>query len=173
MTHCEFSVRSARDEMRHIIGSSEPEMSSLGLTKIRTGDARRRIRTTWNSCANGAKRKQRGGVAKIMAMPGTTTAVADLCLFLLVACDDGGPGFVNASVRTITSARQVVVRLRSKCTTDMLRSKRTTQSRKENKQEDGYEHMREDKQELENRGGKQKMQRGYAGLFSKTTRTKD
>ena len=172
MTHCEVSVRSARDEMRHIIGSSKPEMSSLGLTKIRTGDARR-IRTTWNSCANGAKRKQRGGVAKIMAMPGTTTAVADLCLFLLVACDDGGLGFVNASVRTITSARQVGVRLRSKCTTDMLRSKRTTQSRKENKQEDGYEHMREDKQELENRGGKQKMQRGYAGLFSKTTRTKD
>ena len=24
MTHCDFSVRSARDEMRHIIGSSEP-----------------------------------------------------------------------------------------------------------------------------------------------------
>ena len=26
MSHCEFSVRSARDEMRHIIGSSEPDV---------------------------------------------------------------------------------------------------------------------------------------------------
>ena len=26
MTHCDFSVRSARDEMRHIIGSSEPRV---------------------------------------------------------------------------------------------------------------------------------------------------
>ena len=33
----------------------------------------------------------------------------------LAACDDGGPGFVNASVRTITNARQVGVRLQSKC----------------------------------------------------------
>ena len=27
MTHCDFSVRSARDEMRHIIGSSEPDVN--------------------------------------------------------------------------------------------------------------------------------------------------
>ena len=26
MTHCDFSARSARDEMRHIIGSSEPDV---------------------------------------------------------------------------------------------------------------------------------------------------
>ena len=26
MTHCDFSVKSARDEMRHIIGSSEPDV---------------------------------------------------------------------------------------------------------------------------------------------------
>ena len=26
MTHCDFSVRSALDEMRHIIGSSEPDV---------------------------------------------------------------------------------------------------------------------------------------------------
>ena len=43
-------------------------------------------------------------VEKIMAMPGTR---ADLCMFGLAACDDGGPGFVNASVRMITNARQV------------------------------------------------------------------
>ena len=39
-----------------------------------------------------------------MAMSGTR---ADLCMFGLAACDDGGPGFVNASVRMITNARQV------------------------------------------------------------------
>ena len=46
-------------------------------------------------------------VAKIMSMPGTRTAVADLCMFGLVVCDDGGAGFVNASVRTIANARQI------------------------------------------------------------------
>ena len=36
-------------------------------------------------------------------------------MFGLAACDDGGPGFVNASVRTVTNSRQVGVRLQSKC----------------------------------------------------------
>ena len=49
-------------------------------------------------------------MAKIMAMPGTRAAAADLCMFGLAACDEGGPGLVNASVRTITNARQVRVR---------------------------------------------------------------
>ena len=35
MTHCDFSGRPARDEMRHIIGSSEPDV--IGLTGIGTG----------------------------------------------------------------------------------------------------------------------------------------
>ena len=34
-------------------------------------------------------------VATIMSMPGTRTVVADLCMFGLAACDDGGPGFVK------------------------------------------------------------------------------
>ena len=55
-------------------------------------------------------------MVKIMAMPGTRAAVVDLCMFGLAACDDGGPGFVNASVRTATNARQVGVRLQCKCT---------------------------------------------------------
>ena len=54
-------------------------------------------------------------IVKVMAMPETRAAVADLCMFGLAACDDGGPGFVNASVRMITNARQVGVRLQSKC----------------------------------------------------------
>ena len=49
-------------------------------------------------------------------MPGIRTSVADLCMFGLAACDEGGLGFVSASVRTITNARRVGVRLRSKCT---------------------------------------------------------
>ena len=48
-------------------------------------------------------------------MLGTRTAVADLCMFGLAACDEGGPVVVNASVRTITNARRVGVRLQSKC----------------------------------------------------------
>ena len=54
-------------------------------------------------------------MVKVMAMPGTRAAVADLCMFGLAACVDGGPGFVNASVRMITNARRVGVRLQSTC----------------------------------------------------------
>ena len=50
-------------------------------------------------------------VVKIMAMLVTRAAIADLCMFALAACDDGGPGFVNASVRTMTNARQVGVQM--------------------------------------------------------------
>ena len=42
-----------------------------------------------------------------MAMPGIRTAVAEMCMFGLAACDEGRPRFVNASVRTITNARRV------------------------------------------------------------------
>ena len=44
MTHCDFSGRPARDEMRHIIGSSEPDV--IGLTGIGTGSAARRTGIT-------------------------------------------------------------------------------------------------------------------------------
>ena len=36
-------------------------------------------------------------------------------MFGLAACDEGGPGFVNVSVRTITNARRVGLRLQSMC----------------------------------------------------------
>ena len=55
-------------------------------------------------------------MAKIIAMPGTRTTVADLCTFGLAACDEGGTGFVNATVRTVTNARQVAMLMRSKYT---------------------------------------------------------
>ena len=44
-------------------------------------------------------------MVKIMAMPATKAAGAELCMFELAACDDGGPGFVHASVRMMTNAR--------------------------------------------------------------------
>ena len=53
---------------------------------------------------------------KVMAMPGTRAAIAHLCMFGLAACDDGGAGFVNASVRTMTSWGAVAKQMhRSAC----------------------------------------------------------
>ena len=37
-------------------------------------------------------------------------------MFGFAACCQGRPGFVNASVRTVTNARQVGMRMQSKCT---------------------------------------------------------
>ena len=55
-------------------------------------------------------------VTKIMAMPGTRTTVADLCMFGLAACDEGEPGFVNERIPTVTTARQVEMRLQRQYT---------------------------------------------------------
>ena len=57
-TKCDFSVTSARDEMRHIIEAMNP-MSSLGLRRIRTEDAGVKTKITWNFCANCTKCKRR------------------------------------------------------------------------------------------------------------------
>ena len=98
-------------------------------------------------------------IVKIMAMPGTRAAVADLCMFGLAACDDGGPGFVNASVQTITNARQVGVRLQSKCNSthrharvdaeDVIGEQTGTWVREAARAID--EQLKKDKQELEMR----------------------
>ena len=45
-------------------------------------------------------------VLKILAIAGTRAAIPDLCMFGVAACDEGGQGFVNASVRTITNANR-------------------------------------------------------------------
>ena len=54
MTNCDFSERRVRDEMRHIIGSSEPDVI-IGSKE----DVRRRTRTISNFCVNCTKRKRR------------------------------------------------------------------------------------------------------------------
>ena len=131
---CRSSARSARDEMRHIVGSSESNVI-IGSDKASEQEMQREgQRSHGIACASCMKAQTARGryfvheptsevnsrmqcVAMIMAMPGTTTTVADLCMFGLAACDEGGPGFVYAScTRTITNARQVGVLLRSKCT---------------------------------------------------------
>ena len=130
MTNCDFSERGARDEMRHIIGSSEPDVI-IGSDKDRNRGCKKKDkdhieflcelyeaqaaqgRYFVHELTSGAGSKMKC-VVKIMAMLGTRAAAADLCMFG-AACDDGGPGFVNASVRTMTNARQVGVRLQSKC----------------------------------------------------------
>ena len=122
-------------------------------------------------------------VAKIMAMPGTRTAVADLCMFGLVACDDGGPGFVNASVRTITNARQVGVRLRSKCagthrhvqvkTNNAIEKVERTRTWKRQVAQALEEQSREDKQELKVREQRRKAgAKGIRGIVHENDRNK-
>ena len=126
MTNCDFSERRARDEMRHIIGSSEPDVI-IGSDKDRNRGCKMKDKDHIEFLCELCEAQAAQGrcfvheltseassrmhcMGKIMAMPGTRAA-----MFGLAACDDGGPGFVNASVRLITNARQVGVRLQSKC----------------------------------------------------------
>ena len=97
MMHSDFSVRSARDEVRHIIGSSKPHVI-VGSQKDQTGDARRRTNITWKFMCELYEAQVASGryfvheltsevnsrmrcVTRIMAMLGTRTILADLCMF--------------------------------------------------------------------------------------------
>ena len=131
-TTCDFSERLARERMRHIIGSSESDVI-IGSDKDRNKGCMKKDKDHFeflfelheaqaaygryfvHELTSEASSRMKW-VGKIMAMPGTRTAVADLCMFGLAACDNGRPGFVNSSVRTITNARQVGVRLDSEDT---------------------------------------------------------
>ena len=104
-------------------------------------------------------------VAKVMAMPGITP-VADLCMFGLAACDEGGPGFVNV-VRTITNARRVGVRFQSKCSSTHRHSQVNADNTIEKGKRTGSwvrqvaqameEDLKEDRQELETREQQRKV----------------
>ena len=134
MTHCDFSAKTARDEMRHIIGGSEPEVIIVS-DKDQNRGCKKRDKDHLEFLCELYEAKLACGryyvheltsevnsrmlcVMKIMAMPGTRTAVADLCMFGLAACDKGGPGFVNVSVRTTTNARRVGARLHARINTN-------------------------------------------------------
>ena len=117
--------------MRHIIGSSEPDVI-VGSGKDQNRECRKKDKDHIECLCElyegqvarilyfvheltSEVNSRMPCVAKVMAMLGIRTAVADLCVFGLAACDEGGPWFVNVSVRTITNARRVGVWLQSKC----------------------------------------------------------
>ena len=103
----------------------------------------------------------------------------------LGSCDEGGPGFVNASVRTVTNARQVGMRMQSKCTGTYRHVRVGANNTSENMEQTGTwvlqvartkeDQLREDQQELKAREQKRnaKDARGYSGLFTKITRTRE
>ena len=57
-THCDFSPRAARDEMRHIIASSEPDVI-IGSDKDRNRGCRKKDKDHKNFCANRIRRRLR------------------------------------------------------------------------------------------------------------------
>ena len=113
--------------MRRIVGNIEPDVI-IGSDKDQnrgcmTSNSLRNLYEAQASCGRCFVHEQTSEVysrlrcvTKIMAVPGTRTKVADLYMFGLAACDEGGPGFVNASVRTVTNARQVGMWMQRKCT---------------------------------------------------------
>ena len=78
------------------------------------------------------------------------------------ACDEGGPGFVNASVRTITNARRVGVRLQSKCASahqhEQPEKRERTGTRVRQVAQAIEEQLKEDLQELKTRERKRKVE---------------
>ena len=97
VTCCDLSVRSAHEEMRHIIGSSEPDVI-IGFDKDQNRGCREKDKGHMEFlCELGEAQVVRGRyfvheltsevnsrmrcMAKVMAMPGIRTAVADLCMF--------------------------------------------------------------------------------------------
>ena len=131
MTHCDFSGRLSRDELRHITSCTEPDVI-IRSDKDRNRECRKKdkdhieflceLYEAHTGCARSFVHELTSEVnsrmkcvAKIMALPKTRAAVADLCMLGLAACDEKGPRFVNVIVRTVTNARRVGVRLQSKC----------------------------------------------------------
>ena len=179
--------------MRHIVGINEPDVIigvrqrseqgmqeegqvPHGIPKLYEAQAARG-RYFVHELTSEVNSRMRS-VAKMMAMPGTRTAVADLCMFGLAGCDEGGPGFVNARERTITNAREVVVRLRSKCTVAHRHAGTNANNTIEKGEQTGtwvrqdaramQEQLREDPRKTR----EQKSEAEDAGLFTKITRPK-
>ena len=81
MTNCGFGGRRARDEMRHIIGSSKLDVI-IGSEKDRNRRCKKKDNYHIEFLCE---------LYEAQAAQGRTrAAVADLCMFGLAACDDGG-----------------------------------------------------------------------------------
>ena len=98
-------------------------------------------------------------------MPGTRTTVADLCQFGMAACDEGRPGFVNASVRTVTNARQVGMRMQSECTGTHRHAHVDASNTSENMEQTGSS-AHQVARAMEEQFRENQQQRGYEGLFT-------
>ena len=173
ITHCDFSVRSARDDMRHITGGSGPDHIT-GSDKDQNRGCKRRdtdhitllcqlyeVQSGVQSLLRAMSRQSEVHLRKrcvTRIMPGTRTKVADLCIFL-AAYDERGPGFVNMSVRTVTNARQFGMQVQKKCTGTHRHARVGASNSSEKKQQPETWHiklpeqwmeeqLREDKQEL-------------------------
>ena len=89
-------------------------------------------------------------------------------MFGLAACDRGGPGFVNASVRAISNARRVGLRLQSKYRSMHRHVQVNADNTIETRERTGSwvrpvarameEQLKEDHQELETRDQKRKTE---------------
>ena len=120
MTICDLSVRTARNEVKHISGSSKPSVI-IGSDKDRNKGCRREAKDHMEFLCELDEAQAKCGRYSVHEQPSEVnsrmrTLVADLCMFGLVACDEGGPGFVNTSVRTVNNARNVGMRMQRTCT---------------------------------------------------------
>ena len=167
-------------------------MSSLDLTEIRTGDARRRAKGTRNSCLSCTKRKRRAVAASCMSWRkkfenevrdeghghawNVKNGSGAVCVWF-GWLHDGGPGFVSTSVRTVTNARQVGMRMQTKCTGTHRHARVDANNTSEKLELTGtmvHQVARAMEEQLSgNKRRKQWMQRRCAGLFMKATKTKE
>ena len=111
MTHCDFSARRARDEMRHIIGSSEPDVI-IGCDKDQNRRCRKRVKDHMEFLCELCEAHVAGGRYFVHELMREQLWRISACLGF-GSYGEGGPGFLNASVRTVTNARQVGVRMQS------------------------------------------------------------
>ena len=119
MTHYDFSVRSARDEMRRVVGRSAPDVI-IGSAKDQNGACKKKnkdhveFQSEWYEVQMA---RGRYIVSELTSEANTRMnwIAADLCVFGLTGCDDGGAGFVNVGSRAVTNARQVGMRMQRKC----------------------------------------------------------
>ena len=110
MTHCDFSVRPVRDEMRHIIGSSEPDVTTRSDKDQNRGCKNRdkdhmkylcelygaqaacgryfvhELTSEVNTSMTSDVNTRMKCVPRIVAMPGTTTIVAGRSVQVWISC---------------------------------------------------------------------------------------
>ena len=169
MRHCDFSAKSARDGMRHIIGSSEPDVI-IGSDR----DQNRRCRKKDKDHKEFLCEPYEAQVARGRYFVHELTSEVNSRMRCVAK--------VMAMPRTITNARRVGVRLQSTCASAPTRSGQRRQHNREGgtKRIMGSPSCSSNGGKIErgswrrvNRKGRWKMRRGHAALFKKATKTRD